>query len=311
MCINLLLHKKLSPNSTSLNCKHLFIMISVGQEFRSHLARCSDSGSLEVITKILARIAVMQSYEGLPELKSLLGQWLTHMPDKLVLAVGRIPTVLSKWAFPWATWLSFQHGGWLPLERELRSKLQHFFLLPSLKSHTLSFLPYHWLPRSALFSVGRNYKKAWRLKGKNYLWQSRRLDATWGNIRPYRFFIVQSTYPWDSCLYYLSSPQVLPRLNFWRTSSRLSYLDNGSYSILYSSSLRMTTSFEFFCVLHYTKCRAESVDGVQKFLLNNKRLIFVPSRIMWEFQNSKLSQEFSLSYKDKSLHNFQNYLSYL
>lgn len=56
MCINLLLHKKLSPNSMSLNCKHLFIMISVGQEFRSHLARCSDSGSLEVIIEILARI---------------------------------------------------------------------------------------------------------------------------------------------------------------------------------------------------------------------------------------------------------------
>lgn len=190
-------------------------------------------------------------------------------------------------------------------------KVAAFFLLPSLKSHTLSFLPYHWLPRSALFSVGGNYKKAWRLKGKNYLWQSWRLDATWGNIRPYRFFIVQSTYSWDSCLYYLSSPQVLPCLNFWRTSSRLSYLGDGSYSILYSSSLRITTSSEFFCVLHYTKCRTESIDGVQKFLLNNKRLIFVPSHIMWEFQNSKLSQEFSLSYKDKSFHNFQNYLSYL
>lgn len=96
MCINLLLHKKLSPNSTSLNCKHLFIMISVGQEFRSHLARCSDSGSLEIIIEILARIAVMQSSEGFPGLQSLLGQWLTHMPDKLVLAVSRIPMVLSK-----------------------------------------------------------------------------------------------------------------------------------------------------------------------------------------------------------------------
>lgn len=96
MCINLLLHKKLPPNSASPNCKHLFIMISVGQEFRSHLARCSDSGSLEVITEILARIAVMQSSEGLPGLKSLLEQWLTHMPDKLVLAVGRIPAALSR-----------------------------------------------------------------------------------------------------------------------------------------------------------------------------------------------------------------------
>ena len=178
-------------------------------------ARCSDSGSLEVIIKILARVAVMQSSEGLPGLESLLGQWLTHMPDKLVLAVGRIPMVLSKWDFPWATWMPFQHGGWLPLERELREteiKATVFFLWRSLKSHTLSFLPYHWLPRSALFSVGGNYKKAWRLKGKNYLRQSWRLDATWGNIRPYRFFIVQSTYPWGSCLYYLSS-QVLPRLN--------------------------------------------------------------------------------------------------
>ena len=165
----------------SLNCKHLFIMISVGQEFRSHLARCSDSGSLEVIIEILARIAVMQSSKGFPGLQSLLGHWLTHMPDKLVLAVGRIPMVLSKWDFPWATWMSFQHGGRLPLERELREtmiKVTVFFLSPSLKSHTLSFLPYHCLPRSALFSVGGNYKKAWRLKGKNYLRPSWRLDAS-------------------------------------------------------------------------------------------------------------------------------------
>ena len=112
--------------------------------------------------RVVKRVGLPSS-EGWTEAGISGSKMVPHVAGRLVWAVGRRPVSLTTWTFLYrAPCVSSKHGSWLLPEQKLREHGGSYNAFHELASKVtpLHFVIPYWLPRSSLFTVGRDYTNA-------------------------------------------------------------------------------------------------------------------------------------------------------